>query len=281
MGTQSRSPQDKNACPDGKAYFACGSSSFRGCCSKDPCALGFCPDKLNFNRDPRDPADEEPTETTLFPPPTSKSQDKKSQETPIETMTDDKSKPALETPPPLPPTNSMTTMTDSGITHTIPNNSVVTVILHTTITTKRPSSAASSTDYALSTGASLGTSIDMNGATATGPASPAETGEGASSDAAAEGLSTAAIIGVAVGGVVLISILGMIAMFVRRRRRERNDDASEVYSPGFNEENGAVRREEMPEEKHYPPPVSTHTTGTQGSGDPFAPFGEVSVLTRP
>ncbi|KAK5990951.1 hypothetical protein PT974_09226 [Cladobotryum mycophilum] len=260
MDINSPTGRDSTACPGGTFFYSCGANDFRGCCSTDPCALLSCPDSLGSKKNPKEKGDNEPievTEITLFPFPTTTSTqkgDKKSQETEAST-TMDESKPAKET----------TTMTDSGITHTIPNNSVVTVTMHTTITTKRPSPTTSSADPASSADATLDDTGDTSGATT---AAPTETdGIGSSNGAGAGRLSSGTIIGIAVGGAIVIAILGVMAIFLIRRRKRKA--RSNTYST-YNQDNGG---DDLVEEKHFPQALSTHTTGTQGSSDPFAPFG--------
>ncbi|GFP53605.1 hypothetical protein ACSS6W_001167 [Trichoderma asperelloides] len=239
-------------CAKDTTFYSCDANHFRGCCSVDPCDLNSCPDSFGSFKDPKDGG-----------------------------KGDGDSKSAVSvldeaTPSPTPTTSSRpaatskesAAMTDSGITHTIPNNSIVTITRHTTIITGRPSVTTSSnidpmsttsdtpiTESALSTsdGASLPSSTDA-GSVATPSAS-----------STASPLPPGAIVGIAVGAVALIAIIVVIVLTLVRRKKQRRSEADFDL-----QDNG---RDDVVEEKHFPHPVSAHTTGTQGSSDPFAPFG--------
>lgn len=68
------------------------------------------------------------------------------------------------------------------------------------------------------------------------------------------------------GGVALIAIIVVTVLtLLRRKKQRRSEDDFDLHQD--------VGRDDVVEEKHFPPPVSAHTTSTQGSSDPFAPFG--------
>jgi hypothetical protein len=69
-----------------------------------------------------------------------------------------------------------------------------------------------------------------------------------------------------VGGAILLAIIVMLAIFIKRRLKSRRDRQSAAAE----DDRG---RDDLVEEKHFPHAISAHTTGTQGSTDPFAPFG--------
>src|ERR1700712_5714127 len=113
MGFDSLSNRHGASCPAGQTFYDCESSSFKGCCSSDPCASSRCLD-LEHNPNinvplPRQTTDSEDGEIKLWPP--------------VDETTYSSSR------------RSTKAMTDSGITHTIPNDEVVTVTKHTLITT--------------------------------------------------------------------------------------------------------------------------------------------------
>ncbi|UKZ81059.1 hypothetical protein TrVFT333_008827 [Trichoderma virens FT-333] len=161
------------------------------------------------------------------------------------------------------------TMTDSGITHTIPNNSIVTITRHTTITTGRPPTTSSrSTNTAPATSGtpiSASSTVSLSGVL---PSSPTANNATATPSGApgAGSLSTGAIAGIAVGGATLIAITVVLILVLVRRKKRREFETNSIFPQDNN-------RDEVVEEKHFPNTVSTHTTGTQGSSDPFAAFG--------
>lgn len=74
------------------------------------------------------------------------------------------------------------------------------------------------------------------------------------------------IVGIAVGSVVLVAAIVILVLTLVRRKKRRGSETGSVLP----QDNG---RDDVVEDKHFPHPVSAHTTGTQGSSDPFAPFG--------
>jgi len=161
-------------------------------------------------------------------------------------------------------------MTDSGITHTIPNDEVVTVTRHTLITTgklpvptEHPPSLNESTT-------SESTERELPTPTGT-PPTATNMPDGSTSAA----LSTGAIVGAALGGFAIV-IASIVIFFLLRRRRKKARHVSNDSGAS----NGTVR-EDFYDDKHFPASsVTPHTTGTQDPGDPFAPFGGPWPLTQ-
>ncbi|RCI07889.1 hypothetical protein L249_5854 [Ophiocordyceps polyrhachis-furcata BCC 54312] len=170
--------------------------------------------------------------------------------------------------------------TDSGITHTVPNHSVVTVTRHTVIFSEAPSSstttaaAAEDTVTTLQQGANVRSST-LSSAPTAGVASSSEGrgGNGASSSSSSSSsVSSGLVVGLVVAGCFVVGIgllLGFFVLCRRRRRRRRRllqlqPAADDFHHHGLEPTTG--------EKEHQP--MSAHTTGTQASGtDPFAPFG--------
>ncbi|KAM0484558.1 hypothetical protein ACHAPX_001984 [Trichoderma viride] len=239
---------EEDDCSKGTAFYSCVANSFRGCCSVDPCDLSSCPDTFGSLKDPKDPKDGDKS---------------------IVSMTDE------ATPTPITLSRSTASpkesavMTDSGITHTIPNNSIVTITRHTTIVTGRPSVTTSSSSDPISTAS--GTPITESASSASeGTSFPSSTdASSAATSSAISGaspLSPGAIVGIAVGGVALIAIIVVTVLTLLRRKKQRRSEADFDLTQD-------TGRDDVVEEKHFPHPVSAHTTSTQGSSDPFAPFG--------
>ncbi|KKP06600.1 hypothetical protein THAR02_01298 [Trichoderma harzianum] len=249
-------------CSPGTTFYSCGANKFRGCCSVDPCALHFCPDYFGSLKDPKD-GDEEDNSTT--------SESKSDKATPT-TTEDDQSRQATETTSSSESTTtkkSSVIMTDSGITHTIPNNSIVTITRHTTITTGRPSTSTSDLTDTASTRTGTPTTASITATFAEVPPSSPANDNSTSSPSEVPGaspLSTGTIIGIAVGGAVLISIAVVLMLALVRRKKRRGSETDSV----LHQDNG---RDDAVDEKHFPQNGPTHANGTQGNSDPFAPFG--------
>lgn len=231
------------ACPSGTRLYACESSHFRGCCAEDPCSLPNCPSDKLFERDDDD-------HPTVSPPARSSKKD------------DPKSETARPDPPRTevfePSTTEITTeptktKTDSGITHTIPNSSIVTVTKHTVVFSEAPSPSTTSVPESSSV-SDIPTSTCSTCNVPSNTANPEQ-------NSAGSGLTTGAIAGIATGGVVIFVLVVIIWMVSRRRMREKGK--SEISDDG---DAGADSRIDGYEK------MSPHTTGT-GSVDPFAPFG--------
>ncbi|KAK0766257.1 hypothetical protein N5P37_001149 [Trichoderma harzianum] len=256
--------RQEDVCSPGTTFYACGANKFRGCCSVDPCALRFCPDYFGSLKDPNDGDKEDDSSTTSEP--------KSDEVTPTPTE-DDQSRQAIETTSSSQPTTttkkSSVIMTDSGITHTIPNNSIVTITRHTTITTGRPSTSTSDLTDTASTKTGTPTTASITATfTDVPPSSPAHDNSTASSSEApgASPLSTGTIVGIAVGGAVLIAIAVVLMLALVRRKKRRGSETDSV----LRQDNG---RDDAVDEKHFPNNGPTGANGTQGSSDPFAPFG--------
>ncbi|KAM0455575.1 hypothetical protein ACHAPV_007652 [Trichoderma viride] len=245
---------EEDGCSKGTAFYSCEANNFRGCCSVDPCGLSSCPDTFGSLKDPKDSKDGDKSDDSSKP---------------IVSMTDE------ATPTPTTLSRSTATskesavMTDSGVTHTIPNNSIVTITRHTTIVTGRPSVTTSSSSDPIS--AASGTPItESASSTSEGTAVPSSidvsSATTSSANSGASPLSPGAIVGIAVGGVALIAIVVVTVLTVLRRKKQRRSEADF----DLHQDTG---RDDVVEEKHFPHPVSAYTTSTQGSSDPFAPFG--------
>ena len=219
----------RGVCPKGEVFYACDVNGFVGCCPEDPCDLSDCP---------RIPPEDN---GSLINP------------------GDDEERPPEE--------STSTTMTDSGVTHTIPNNEVITVTRHTLVVTGSPSSSSSALVTTSAVDSSTFSSASIN-PSASGASSPTPTAsEQPSLDSPGISLSTGAIIGVAVGGAVLFFVLLFAILIVRRHSKASRQQRLE------SQRRDSSARDDLVEDKYFPQPVSAHTTGTQGYTDPFAPFG--------
>jgi hypothetical protein len=158
-------------------------------------------------------------------------------------------------------TTSETTKTDSGITHTIPNSSVVTVTRHTVVFSEAPRPSATS----LVQSGSIGTTPTTSCSDCLAPSTTTD------ADAAGDGggISTGAIAGIASSGVVAIALMAVIWMVTRNRRRRRRDSSAS----GDEDVAESMRIDGF--EK-----ITPHTTGTDATSvDPFAPFGGILRLS--
>ncbi|RDA94172.1 hypothetical protein CP533_6634 [Ophiocordyceps camponoti-saundersi (nom. inval.)] len=162
------------------------------------------------------------------------------------------------------------TRTDSGITHTVPNHSIVTVTRHTVIFSAAPTTTTTDTTLAPATTTDGESLVPFSTLPLTdAAASSTETsGKGVGVGDGGASVSSGVVVGIAVAGCVVVGAVLLGLFFVlgrrRRRRRRREDaDAAAAYDHGLG---GTDEKEEQP--------MSAHTTGTQASGaDPFAPFG--------
>lgn len=164
-----------------------------------------------------------------------------------------------------------TTMTDSGITHTIPNDNQVTVTMHTTITQGIPTTSSTPPTNA------------------TTQASPTDSGHSAlptpsaavqqPDDDSQSGISSGAVVGIAISGAAVFVAL-CVLFFVWRRRRARSGTQ---YSSGSTRHEARVSHEDALGEKDYPWPWHVSNArraseqagrlGRSNVGDPFGPFG--------
>ncbi|KAM0250186.1 hypothetical protein ACHAQJ_008729 [Trichoderma viride] len=249
-------------CSPGTTFYSCDVNRFRGCCSMDPCALSSCPDPFGSLKDPKDGDKGDDN---------SKSSTSKSDEA-TPTPTDDNQSQEAElttSPQPTTTTKGSAAITDSGITHTIPNNSIVTITRHTTITTGRSSTTTSASVDLIPTTSRTPISGSVSATFEETPVpSSTDTSSAANSlkNSGADPLSPGAIVGIAIGGVALIAVIVVLVLTLVRRKKRRGSETDSA----LNQDSG---RDDVVEEKHFPHPVSAHTTGTQGSSDPFAPFG--------
>lgn len=159
------------------------------------------------------------------------------------------------------------TMTDSGTTHTIPNDEIITVTKHTLITTGKPPPPLTSTS------ASLGASLSGQQPTESvsePPDLPAETGSfGTDAGPSGVALSKGAIAGMAIGGVVLLAAVTVLISLLKRRHKSKKAQNLNTEPGAYN---GTVT-DDFFDDKHFPRSISQRTTGTQEAVDPFAPFG--------
>ncbi|PHH90983.1 hypothetical protein CDD83_2053 [Cordyceps sp. RAO-2017] len=248
----SRADEEGGQCPRGKAFYSCVGTHFRGCCSVDPCHLAGCPD------------DEDEAETA----------------------SGDGRRGSSLSRAEAGGAQTSSTRTDSGITHTVPNHSVVTVTRHTLVFSEAPASTAapSSSSSSDPDRVTAGRASSASAASSSLPAAPVTssalaTGPGETSAAGdndvgggGETPSSGAIVGAAAGALVVGAILVVLVLAWRRRRRDQQGRraASSLFQDCVGEAKAADK-----EQPPQPPqqPMSAHTTGTQASADPFAPFG--------
>ncbi|KAH7163327.1 hypothetical protein B0J13DRAFT_634566 [Dactylonectria estremocensis] len=248
--------RDDTSC-HGKAYFwACHSGKFRGCCTEDPCTLGYCPD------------DEEATTTSKTTTSTSSIGARKS--TSPGQPPDDR-RPVLILTETETDTDTQTKtgqfqsfiMTDSGTTHTIPSNDRVTITKHTLIVTDKAPSRTPMPK--VSSSSTLISTLVPSSRSATVVTTETSSATASSEYDPVGGFSTGAIVGAAVGGVIALAIIAVLMVVFRRRRRRTRRNSQETMSHIRESESG---------EKAWFEAMSPHTTSTKGSGgDPFAPFG--------
>lgn len=230
----------KSPYPMGSYFYVCGGEKFEGCCSTDPCLLPDCP------RGPlkRDDNGNLPVESS-----TSSNKGSSNSGSPkTETPEPDEPKETTKASP-----SPSETKTDSGITHTIPNSSIVTITKHTVVFSEAPPSSTTSISET-STGTAPGTTCsDCNE-----PGQTSNSDEDASNEV---GVTPGAIAGIAAGGAIILALVVIIWVVARRRKRERQSSGvSDEDTTGGSRVDGYEK-------------VTPHTTGTGGVGDPFAPFG--------
>ncbi|KAG6053314.1 hypothetical protein E4U17_004832 [Claviceps sp. LM77 group G4] len=152
------------------------------------------------------------------------------------------------------PSPSPSRKTDSGITHTIPNSSVVTVTRHTVVFSEAPRSTASPSSVEAATSTSR---------CSTCTPTPTLTSSPLSNESERGTLSAGAIAGAATGAAIIITILFILVFVSRRRKKHRAScDASEADTLGS--DSGATGSEKL---------NSTKDGFSRMSSDPFAPFG--------
>ena len=164
-------------------------------------------------------------------------------------------------------TDSLTTKTDSGKTVTVPNHEVVTVIRHTTvITRKRPAPTSTVPESTIPT--VFPSRSNQDGPQQTSLQPPAQSGTTGDSSGSQGGgpLSTGAIIGIGIGGAAIVASLVIMGIIIKRRFQRHRADGG----PSSSRRHGRFDEKHSPD---FPQQMSAHTTGTQASQDPFAPFG--------
>ncbi|KAG5967275.1 hypothetical protein E4U56_000948 [Claviceps arundinis] len=153
------------------------------------------------------------------------------------------------------PSPSPSRKTDSGVTHTIPNSSVVTVTRHTVVFSEAPRSTESSSSVEAAPSTSLCSKCTPTPILTSSPSSN-ESKRGGT-------LSVGAIAGAATGAAIIITILFILVFVSRRRKKHRAScDASEADTLGS--DSGATGSEKL---------SSTKDGLSRMSSDPFAPFG--------
>ncbi|KAG6119163.1 hypothetical protein E4U13_007920 [Claviceps humidiphila] len=153
------------------------------------------------------------------------------------------------------PSPSPSRKTDSGVTHTIPNSSVVTVTRHTVVFSEAPRSTESPSSVEAATSTSLFSTCTPTPTLTSSPSSN-ESKRGGT-------LSVGAIAGAATGAAIIITILFILVFVSRRRKKHRAScDASEADTLGS--DSGATGSEKL---------NSTKDGLSRMSSDPFAPFG--------
>ncbi|KAG6041857.1 hypothetical protein E4U41_001017 [Claviceps citrina] len=223
---------DEGICPRGYQYYSCRSNAFSGCCSVNPCSMSDCPPSFLPDQSREDATTTGSGTEPLTPTPT----------------------PSTASTPP--------TKTDSGVTHTIPNNSVVTVTKHTVVFSEappwtEPSSSYTAGDPTSETAASTAPSCSTCTPAPSSTSPPSADGSGAGV------VPSGAIAGAATGGAVIVAIV-LILLFVSRHRKKKRGRgyASETETLGRDSHvNGSEKLDPSQEGPLRP------------SSDPFAPFG--------
>jgi hypothetical protein len=164
--------------------------------------------------------------------------------------------------------DGMTTRTDSGKTVTVPNDEIVTVTRHTMIITGKPAPSLTSAAPELAPIPSRPNQDGPAQTTLGQPSQSQDAGDPSGDHQGGAALPTGAIIGVGIGGAVIVAFLVIMTILIKRRRK-RHQEGQNADVPGEN-----FGRDGHFNEKHFPQQMSVHTTGgTEGSGDPFGPFG--------
>ncbi|KAG6086471.1 hypothetical protein E4U31_002265 [Claviceps sp. LM219 group G6] len=152
------------------------------------------------------------------------------------------------------PSPSPSRKTDSGVTHTIPNSSVVTVTRHTVVFSEAPRSTESPSSVEVATSTSL---------CSTCTPTPTPTSSPSSNESERGTLSAGAIAGAATGAAIIIIIL-LILVFVSRRRKKHRASCDKSEADTLGSDSGATGSEKL---------NSTKDGLSRMSSDPFAPFG--------
>lgn len=177
---------------------------------------------------------------------------------------------------PQSPSSTTSQVVDSGVTHTIPNDSTVTVIKHTTITRSLP---PTTTDVATSLATEMVDSSATISATfstwnPTATASGHEAGTGQRNG----GISTGAVAGIAVGGVFVATMIAVLLYLWRSRRQRRVSESDKGNEAIFLDktdmhDNILGRRPDSAMLPIHPTPHQASTSSRGYGYDPFAPFG--------
>ncbi|KAG6280901.1 hypothetical protein E4U47_004909 [Claviceps purpurea] len=153
------------------------------------------------------------------------------------------------------PSPSPSRKTDSGVTHTIPNSSVVTVTRHTVVFSEAPRSTESPSSVEAATSTSR---------CSTCTPTPTLTSSPSSNESERGALSAGAIAGAATGAAIIIITVLFILVFVLRWRKKKRASCDASEAETLSSDSGATGSE-----KSNP----TKDGFSRMSGDPFAPFG--------
>ncbi|KAI5466768.1 hypothetical protein BGZ63DRAFT_7443 [Mariannaea sp. PMI_226] len=273
--------REEVVCPSGTTWFACSMGDFRGCCSEDPCEAGRCKrghvDLTILPTESEAATSESRSMTTSIKGHGGSQSDDNllpSESSEGDTMSTITTKDAQST-----------TMTDSGITHTIPNSNRVTVTKHTVIVTDKAPTPISTSVIVSSSGTQWSAIPSLSGS------APAETTPAGDSVEIATNSSpsTGMIAGVAIGGAIALGICTFL--LIRFLRRTRGVAVGMGPDERFSIED---HPDNDHGEKSFLQAMSPHNTGSQGSqgttytsnmqgsqrrGDPFAPFGGLNPMT--
>ncbi|TQV95803.1 hypothetical protein IF1G_05632 [Cordyceps javanica] len=175
------------------------------------------------------------------------------------------------------PPSTKPSVSDSGVTHTIPNESTVTVTRHTTITRQLPSTTTDSPAPPPTTEEAQGSTSTF--LSQTPPATNTSVPNGNTSQTPAGGINTGAVIGIAVGGVFAAAGLLVFLLWLWRRRRGRaategtaDGDEPALVDKSRLHDSIFGRRPTSASLPRHPTPRQASERGGYGY-DPFAPFG--------
>lgn len=245
-------------CPPGKYWYSC-STGYAGCCSMVACTSNRCDDDdledSSSGSSSSSPSRMSP-ESSTSPPAVATAH---AGDGPGEDSSE--SSPSSSTSPPK---------SDSGVTHTIPNDSTVTVTRHTTITRGLSTTATDSASTFTTQAGNNSTTSSL------GPPSPTQTAVG--SGVPGSGINSGTVVGIAVGGVFAVALLVGLLFLWRSRRNRGLKEVETTHEPAFIDkaslhDNIFGRRPTSASLPRHPTPQQASDNG-QGYGyDPFAPFG--------
>lgn len=273
-------------CPAHSYWYRC-SNGFAGCCSVDPCNSTGCPESSQGKSSSSTSSSSTDAKMTMNPtqPPAmgtvglgdaGDSSAAPPSSTPSTTAHPPSSSSSSSSlPPPPSPTDTTSAAVDSGITHTIPNDSTVTVTRHTTITRSLPPTTTdTSADF--TTDATQSSTIQSEPSPTLPPTETPVT-NGPSNSHSGGSINVGTVVGIAVGGVFVAALV--IALWYlwrsRRNRASRNSDtgaeAAILDKSGLHDNILGYRRGSAVLPRHPTPHQASNGRGY--SYDPFAPFG--------